>query len=169
MSEMTTKPAIDPERLAALRAVAEAATPGPWQWRNYDSTGPDLVAAHSGMLYVMGFARLGMNYAQPTFAEREKKNGRWTGGLMRKFSEWWKRDEKLAPDARFIAAFDPSTALALIAQAERGAEAETLLREFVDGAMEPCGGLGRCRWCGEVDGHVDGCSVVRAECLLAKG
>lgn len=99
------------ERIAEIKGLCENATAGPWRWRFNDrikNDGPDLIAPHSGTLYVMGFARRGMRGAEPTFSDRTKdEKGRWQGGIMYKFSEWWKRSAAaspaLAPDADFIA------------------------------------------------------------------
>ncbi len=80
-------------------------TPGPWQWfeageRSYLAT-PD-----RGRLYVMGFARKGMQGACPRFAtwtgietgvERERLGGIMEDGINL-------RDGMLHPDARLIAA-----------------------------------------------------------------
>lgn len=46
-------------------------TPGPWGWFGTDH-GVYLATKHSGRRFVMGFRRLGMNGAQPTF-QIEKK------------------------------------------------------------------------------------------------
>lgn len=55
-----------------IRARAAAATPGPWRWfGNIKSGGPYLASRRWGQQYVMGFQRLGMSGAQPTFAYRE--------------------------------------------------------------------------------------------------
>lgn len=173
---MSTNTPVDVE---ALRRAAEAATPGPWQWRYYGNReGPDLVAAHSGMLYVMGFVRKGMNNAEPVFAERQKRDGRWTAGLMRKFTEWWKRDEKLAPDAVFIATADPLTVLALLDERDQLIVA---LGAMVD---DPIVTTRECDqwWCDshncrnrgsywatrqEIE-HAEGCPVPAAERVLAE-
>ncbi|NSX14996.1 hypothetical protein HTY52_13010 [Cupriavidus taiwanensis] len=62
-------------------------TPGPWQWRLNRQTGSAmLVAAHSGILQVMGFERKGMHGAQPTVSvwpgqEQGEQRGR-SGGIM---------------------------------------------------------------------------------------
>lgn len=43
-------------------------TPGPWGWFGDPQNGGFYLATrHSGRRYVMGFARMGFNYAQPLF------------------------------------------------------------------------------------------------------
>ncbi|HXE63200.1 MAG TPA: hypothetical protein VN519_06640 [Bryobacteraceae bacterium] len=91
------------ERIDEIKARDAAATPGPWQWRYYGGKeDPQLTAPHSGLLCIMDFVRRGMHGAEPRFAERTKND---RGGIMRSFSEWWKRDmnHALLPDASFIA------------------------------------------------------------------
>ena len=53
-------------------------TPGPWEWDHFGDGAPRLVTPHSGRFIVMDFVRLGMQNAQPRFAER---NG-YHGGIM---------------------------------------------------------------------------------------
>lgn len=54
--------------LDAIRARAEAATPGPWGWfGNVDNAHLYLATRRWGRHYVMGFRRLGMQGAQPEF------------------------------------------------------------------------------------------------------
>ena len=94
-------------------------TPGPWGWFGTDH-GVYLATKHSGRRFVMGFRRLGMNGAQPTF-QIEKKGMIPASDLVqfevgnkavRGFSEA-KKDETVYrydvtaidhPDARLIAA-----------------------------------------------------------------
>ena len=92
-----------------LRAIAEAATPGPWAWFHgkYDTY---LATVNRGRIYVMGFARRGMQDAQPMFQVRE--NG--GPGVMRTASEIGEAGLRTHPDARHIATFDPRLALALL-------------------------------------------------------
>jgi hypothetical protein len=54
--------------LEAIRARAEAATPGPWQWfGNTDVRNIYLATKRWGRQFVMQFDRWGMNGAQPVF------------------------------------------------------------------------------------------------------
>lgn len=57
-----------PDQLKSLRALCEAATPGPWQWYGNTKTYEVYLATkHSGRRFVMDFARWGMGSAQPRF------------------------------------------------------------------------------------------------------
>src|SRR5690606_34404356 len=79
---------LTPERLAELRRIAEAATPGPWRLRNdprYDDVPPDRFVIAS--------------------AERDHIAETTQGGSF--------TDEDLA-NARHIATFDPPTVLTLL-------------------------------------------------------
>ena len=59
---------MDTEHLNVIRDRAEAATPGPWGWfGNLKADGPYLATVHGGRRFVMQFARLGMQSAQPRF------------------------------------------------------------------------------------------------------
>ena len=55
------------EWLDAVRADLEAATPGPWRWRNTEE--PLLTGAHSRT--VMAFSRMGTQRAQPEFRDAD--------------------------------------------------------------------------------------------------
>lgn len=110
-----------------LREVAERATPGPWRWWGQTRGPMSLVSKMPGMgtPFVMGFKRLGMQEAQPTFAtERnisERKCGLMTPASELAVREASYRDDIRAidnPDAEFIAMFDPDVALKLLAVAE---------------------------------------------------
>jgi len=80
-------------------------TPGPWDW--FESTrGPYLATPDRGRLYVMGFARLGMQGATPRFshwdgieggAERERMGGIMCDGVKLPSGD-------LHPDAKLIKA-----------------------------------------------------------------
>jgi hypothetical protein len=80
-------------------------TPGPWDW--FESNGkPYLATPNRGRLYVMGFARSGMQGATPRFAqwdgmqdgaERERMGGIMHDGIKLPNGD-------LHPDAKLIAA-----------------------------------------------------------------
>lgn len=99
--------------LEIIRARATAATPGPWTWTEHRFDGFDLVAAVSGIPYVMGFARRGFQGAQPTFAEgRDMASPGFSAGIMQHADDlrrspglqWPRTSVEFAnPDARFIA------------------------------------------------------------------
>lgn len=55
--------------LDEIQARADAATPGPWRWRN-SNLDPLLVGART--LVVMAFRRMGFNGAQPVFRDHER-------------------------------------------------------------------------------------------------
>lgn len=81
-------------------------TPGPWEWFMHPAERPYLATPDRGRLYVMGFARKGMQGATPIFsqwngiddgAERGRTGGVMCDGILLK-------DGRLHPDARLIAA-----------------------------------------------------------------
>lgn len=82
-------------------------TPGPWQWmRRGPGEAPYLATPDRGHLYVMGFARKGMQRAQPIFAhwtgieggaDRGRMGGVMCDGILL-------QDGSLHPDARLIEA-----------------------------------------------------------------
>lgn len=101
--------------IAEIRARAAASTPGPWCWTATKRLEVDLVAAVSGIPYVMGFRRLGMHGAQPVFADgRDMARPGWRAGLMKPAAEIGTTPAHLAwpnqrveidnPEATFIAA-----------------------------------------------------------------
>lgn len=62
--------------LTDIRERCEKATPGPWGWFGYPNSSFYLATQHSGRRYVMGFERMGMRGAQPTFQVKgEMKKG----------------------------------------------------------------------------------------------
>lgn len=75
-------------------------TPGPWTW-NYSSGSFTLCTRDRGMLMVMGFARMGMNGAQPTFFKWEGENRERKGGIRAKAENMGELHDH--PDARLIA------------------------------------------------------------------
>ncbi len=56
--------------LESLRALSDAATPGPWKWGGQVGQYVDLVTVGRGVLTVMGSKRLGMQGAEPVFWRR---------------------------------------------------------------------------------------------------
>ena len=60
-------------RLDEIKARAEAATPGPWRWRNSGGE-PMLLSRSPGLYVVMTFERMGMHGAQPVFRDPENPN-----------------------------------------------------------------------------------------------
>lgn len=89
----------------AAVAAAPRHTPGPWAW--FDSErGPYLATPDRGRLYIMGFARKGMQGAGPRFAvwdgiesgvERSRLGGIMEDGL-------YLQNGDLHPDARLLEA-----------------------------------------------------------------
>lgn len=124
--------------LDELRAITNAATPGPWKWGGYVGRMVDLRSMTSGVPFVMTFKRLGMQGAEPCFAvgRRREEPSRcwskphWTGGILTPASKLAVREvdyrDDIAeidnPDALFIATFNPRTVgelLDRLEQAER--------------------------------------------------
>lgn len=97
------------ERLAEIRARAEAATPGPWSWDgNTDMRHIRLATPHGMSMTVMDFVRYGMQGAQPRFGiAGMMHNG--SGLVEYEVAKWskdiYRRDVSGIdhPDARFIA------------------------------------------------------------------
>jgi len=88
-------------QLAPLKALVGRHTPGPWQWEATPKGEIRLVTPDRGKLYVMAFARRGMQGAQPRFSLwGEGPRGR-QGGIMHDFAE---AGGAAHPDARLIAA-----------------------------------------------------------------
>jgi hypothetical protein len=110
--------------LAALKTLAEAATPGPWRWAG-SVRDPMLVTVYGGHVYVMGFERSGMRGAQPTF-QVYGENKEPGSGVMHPASEMAVREVPYRddivgidnPDAAYIAAMSPDVARALIERCE---------------------------------------------------
>ena len=82
-------------------------TPGPWAWRlNRVGKQANLVALHSGTLYVMSFGRWGMRGAQPHFrADGFMEDADTLSAVLpgEEHNETWFRTIE-HPDARLIAA-----------------------------------------------------------------
>lgn len=122
--------------MARLRELAEAATPGPWAWMGNQHSFY-LATTHSGRRYVMGFRRMGTQAAQPVFCVKDRlvpaadlATFEVGDGKARGMTEA-KADDSVyrydingfdAPDAAFIAAFNPATALALLDALSRSEE-----------------------------------------------
>lgn len=121
--------------LADLRKTAEAATPGPWRWSGQKGRYIDLTTVGRGIATVMGFARLGMQGAQPVFFDRDAADldGHYLTGTYRKGNDLAVKEVEYRgdidhldnADARFIAAANPATVLALIAVAEAATTIKT--------------------------------------------
>lgn len=62
-------------------------TPGPWAWYERHDGQVYLATPNRGHLVVMDFVRLGMNYAQPRFAEWDGDERANMGGIMRPAKE----------------------------------------------------------------------------------
>lgn len=100
---------MDTEHLNAIRDRSEAATPGPWGWfGNLKHGGPYLATRHRGRVFVMQFARLGMQDAQPVFQARDE-DGRSLGMVGGRDLAIYEADHRADivgfdnPDATFIA------------------------------------------------------------------
>lgn len=87
---------------AALRALADAATPGPWHWRNTQGRNGSIYLQGARTRIVMAFKRMGMAGAQPMFRRED--------GLLYESAE---ANINAFPDAAYIAALDPDTVRAL--------------------------------------------------------
>lgn len=88
------------DRLEEIRERAVRATPGPWQWYgNTDKHVIYLAARGRGRMFVMTFARWGMQSVQPLFAvDREPGTDGWTSvGWMEAASRLARYE--VAPDA----------------------------------------------------------------------
>lgn len=110
--------------LAKLRALAEAATPGPWSWFGNTKTNSIMLATiDRGRQYVMRFRRWGMGGAQPVFLKPDERGGGWMHPAkdLVVYEVDYRKDfhDIDNADARWIAAADPTTVLALIAEIER--------------------------------------------------
>lgn len=114
--------------LQKLKALAEAATPGPWRWKlNESSKSVEIVGGRPTFdKTVMDFVRWGMGRAAPRFndavsegkyniMERVEKYGAVVPGREH-HSDWFK--DVAHPDASFMVATDPKTVLSMIASIE---------------------------------------------------
>ena len=108
-----------------LRALAEAATPGPWEW--YGDTRNKSVYLSTkdrGRMFVMRFVRWGMRDAQPMFTGPDGMVPASDRAIYEVAPDATDpNDPRLYrhdfaglrhPDARYIAAIDPTTLLALL-------------------------------------------------------
>lgn len=112
--------------LDELRELARAATPGPWRWDGYASSfgeGRLRIASFTrGRPIVMGFRRKGMGGAEPEFWDRRGEGnplaaGEWNPAHAIALREVMYREDVVAldnPDARWLAAADPTTVLRLL-------------------------------------------------------
>lgn len=118
-----------PNDIAKLRAIAEAATPGEWQWYgNTKMREVYLATVDRGRVFVMQFERWGMAGAQPRFQVRLSVDE--GGGIMRNLDELGDLGPKMVashrngfvgiahPDATHIATFSPPTVLSLLDEIE---------------------------------------------------
>lgn len=106
--------------LERLREFAEAATPGPWSWfGNVDVRQIYLATRDRGRLFIMGFKRWGMQRAQPEFRNDSECVMYPASELAIKEVDYRGDIADINnPDARFIAAADPTTVLALLDRIE---------------------------------------------------
>ena len=114
---------------ATLRALAEAATPGPWQWYGWRGQHIQLSTVGRGVATVMGFARYGMQGAQPVFFERTADDrecsmitGRYRKGddlIVQEVEYRGTIDHLDNADAKWIAAASPDVVLALLDRIDR--------------------------------------------------
>lgn len=103
-----------------LRELAEKATPGPWSWNiNLASKHVNLEARRNT---VMAFWRYGMSNAAPAFCrqepcilERAEVHAKIVPGREH-HADWYQTIDH--PDANYIAAANPTTILALLAELE---------------------------------------------------
>lgn len=89
-------------------------TPGPWAW-NFTGREFSLRTTDRGRLIVMGFSRMGMSLAQPTFFKWEGENRERKDGFLVKAQKMGEVHDH--PDARLIA-FAPDIFAALKAMVE---------------------------------------------------
>lgn len=120
---------VSTEALAKLLGLASKATPGPWGWYGYRKREYALATSLWGHRWVMRFVRLGMQGSQPqfqTYESREAASPLYWRGLMQNADEIAVQEVTYRgdiigidnDDARYIAAVDPTTVLALIHEVE---------------------------------------------------
>jgi hypothetical protein len=111
--------------MSDLRAIAEAATPGPWRWFGQEGRTIVLATVGRGVLTVMGAKRLGMQGAELTFPVWQNPESKaiwgWGGKLtgaskMAVLEVPYRADvtEIDHPNAAHIAAWSPDRALAAL-------------------------------------------------------
>ncbi len=108
-----------------LRAIAEAATPGPWGWfGNLDNREVYLATRDRGRLFLMRFVRWGMSGAQPLFRGDRHMAKASEVPVFEVAPNATSRDDPAVyrsdivgfrnPDATYIAAWSPDRALAAL-------------------------------------------------------
>ena len=101
---MITKAQLDDTKaqLEEWKALCEAATPEPWEWRSRQEDGHMLIHPRNGMFIIMDFVRRKMQGAQPRFSDRGTERKKLLGGVMQTADEIGNLYDN--PDAKFIAA-----------------------------------------------------------------
>lgn len=79
-------------------------TPGPWEWFANANGDIRLATPNQGHLYVMGFARKGMQGATPRFSQWDGQRDFGNSGWMQDAAKFIKDGELRHPDALLIAA-----------------------------------------------------------------
>ena len=125
-------PVLTDAKLDSLETLAAAATPGEWGWYGSADTEIYLATRDRGRLFIMRFVRKGMQGAQPLLQPIVKNRGmvRAMDHLIFEVApDATSRDDPRVyrgdivgirhPDAAWIAAADPTTVGALIAEVRR--------------------------------------------------
>lgn len=89
---------------APVVATSTKHTPGPWGWTTNGRGEIRLSTPDRGHLYVMGFARKGMQGATPRFSQWEGQRGCMNSGWMRDAADFIVDGVLSHPDALLIAA-----------------------------------------------------------------
>lgn len=145
--------------LTELRKIAENATPGPWHWSgNADNRQLYLATwiKGAGRCQVMDFERWGMQRAVPRFLDDESLMMETAKDLMvyevarnqnlpdetpRSHPQVYRADvvDVRHPNARFMAAANPETVLALLSRLEQAEQQVARVREFSRTMLVPHG------------------------------